>query len=231
MMPFDHAFDPVYAAVSEVVEGPQICFNCRRADELFGGGHIIEAILNEIARAEIAIADASTKNPNVFYELGIVHMIKDVEKVIIITQSMDDVPFDIQQFRCIGYDASKAGLERLKGDLIKAFKEVVENSFRLVGRQGEELECDRPLFGLDRCMYTFSIPDIYVGPDAAKFRLILRRQVIGEPVAIVRDDGWGVQVGEDLELPGTGWVLILEKCDGQEATFRVAKRKGVPPRG
>ena len=223
MMPFDTVFDPVYAAVSGVVESSAIGFNCRRADDVFGGGHVMSTVLEEIAHAEVAIVDASTRNPNVFYELGIVHMVKDAEKVLIITQSAKDIPFDIQQFRWIPYDSSAAGLEELKGDLVKAFGETAEDSFRVFGKNLHALQCERPILGLDRCRYTFSMPDLEIGPDFAKFKLVLERKVVGRPAKVVHRGSYGLDLGGSCDLPGTGWILMLEETDGRDVTFRVAR--------
>src|SRR5689334_13299608 len=98
LMPFARDFMEVYDAISRAIEGQELDRTCYRADEIFGGGHVIEDILANIAEAELIIADVTSRNPNVFYELGIAHMVKDVRNVIIITQAMADVPFDLQQF-------------------------------------------------------------------------------------------------------------------------------------
>jgi len=39
----------------------------------------------------------------VFYELGIAHTVKASESVLLITQTMKDVPFDLQPYHCIQY--------------------------------------------------------------------------------------------------------------------------------
>ena len=47
-----------------------------------------------IKKARILVAELSGRNPNVFYELGVAHaMNKDV---ILITQTLEDVPFDFE---------------------------------------------------------------------------------------------------------------------------------------
>ena len=68
-------------------------------------------------------------NANVFYELGLVHSVKDMDKVIILTQDMKYVPFDLRQFRCITYDQSIAGSKQLKNELVKTFKEAAKDTF------------------------------------------------------------------------------------------------------
>lgn len=65
-------------------------------------GNIIKDILVNLNRADIVIADLTDKNPNVFYELGVRHALRDV--AILITQSIDDVPFDLRHYALIEYD-------------------------------------------------------------------------------------------------------------------------------
>jgi hypothetical protein len=55
--------------------------------------------------------DLTGKNGNVFYEAGIAHSLgKDV---ILITQSADDVPFDLRHLRYIQYLNNGEGLQQL----------------------------------------------------------------------------------------------------------------------
>jgi hypothetical protein len=55
---------------------------------------VIQTIVSLICQSGIIIADCSGRNANVFYEAGIAHMLgKDV---ILIAQSMADIPFDLQ---------------------------------------------------------------------------------------------------------------------------------------
>jgi hypothetical protein len=182
---------------------------------------VIEAMLEELARAEIAIADVSTRNANVFYELGIAHMLKESSKVIILSQSIDDLPFDVRHYRCILYLADAQGLELLKASLVAAFSESVEDSFVLRAASGERMVSERLLFGPDRYMYTFSISELFVAKDAAKFRLTVERHAPGVAAVRVHADNYGISLREDIEMPHTGWRLVLEHCDPPEkAVFR-----------
>jgi hypothetical protein len=129
-MPFAPAFDEVYETIREVLERPPLSFRCSRADELKGGGHIIEDILREIAEAEIIVADLTGRNPNVFYELGIVQMVKDVEKVILLSQDAESLPFDVRTFRCIIYKQTIHGARELQEKLAAGVKAVADKAFR-----------------------------------------------------------------------------------------------------
>src|ERR1044071_2895334 len=102
VMPFSHDFDSVFETIQQSIQS-DLGFACTRTDELVGGGHIIEDILRGIAMSELVIVDVTGRNPNVYYELGIAHMTKPVEKVILLSQDLDSIPFDIRQFRHIVY--------------------------------------------------------------------------------------------------------------------------------
>ena len=61
--------------------------------------------------------------PNVFYELGIApSTVKD--RCIILSQSIQDIPFDLRHLRCIEYENSIAGAARMKSDLGAAIRNL-----------------------------------------------------------------------------------------------------------
>jgi hypothetical protein len=55
------------------------------------------------------------RNPNVFYELGLAHALN--KEVILLTQDINDVPFDLRHFRIIVYQDSISGADKLKSTL------------------------------------------------------------------------------------------------------------------
>jgi hypothetical protein len=62
-------------------------------------------IMNEILKSQYIIADLSAQNANVFYELGITHTFKDTQNIVLITQDINDIPFDISHITRIVYDS------------------------------------------------------------------------------------------------------------------------------
>lgn len=221
LMPFASEFDAVYEAIAEAMESDEVGFECKRADELFGGGHVMADVLGEVARAEVVIADVSNRNPNVFYELGVVHTVKDVSQVLILTQDMSDVPFDIRPFRIMSYAIDD--LPRLKRDLVAAIGAVARESFQMTVEAGSVMESPRKILGLDRWMYSLRIPELYVEPGFAKFRLVVTKAAIGQQDQVVFDDGAALEVGESMPLVGVDWSLSLARVDGAEAAFRVTR--------
>jgi hypothetical protein len=85
----------------------------------------MEDVWTGILSAKVIIADITGRNPNVFYELGVA-IGKDV---IIITQNLDDIPFDINRYRCIQYEDNADGYDKLESELLK----------HLASRIGKEL--------------------------------------------------------------------------------------------
>ena len=79
---------------------------------------IVEDIWESINRARILIADLTGKNPNVFYEVGIAHTVG--KEVILTTQNIDDVPFDLRHLRHIQYTYTPRGMEAFEQQLRKA---------------------------------------------------------------------------------------------------------------
>lgn len=114
LMPFRDDLRPVYDDhIRPVIEG--LSLRCQRADDIFRHTAIIEDIWESINKARFLIADLTGKNPNVFYEVGVAHTVgKDV---ILITQSIDDVPFDLRHLRHIQYSYTPRGMEGFEQQL------------------------------------------------------------------------------------------------------------------
>lgn len=225
IMPFASSFDEVYGTIQEALEGPGLNFKCTRADELKGGGHIIEDILREIAEAEIVIADLTGRNPNVFYELGVVQMVKDVEKVILLSQDAESIPFDVKAFRCIIYKQTIQGAKELREKLAAGISAVAEKSFRFTLLQGGTYKFPQKLMGPDHCAYDFSIPECFFAVDGAKFMLEVTRYAAGEKPTTLPKRGMGLMIGERRPLPGLQWDLHLESVSGDLAAFLIERSR------
>jgi len=74
-----------------------------RADaDIFGTGKIIDQIWAGINSAKVLVAELTTRNPNVFYELGLAHALE--KPVVLISSNEADIPFDLKHIRVIYYD-------------------------------------------------------------------------------------------------------------------------------
>jgi nucleoside 2-deoxyribosyltransferase len=74
-MCFDKCLEHVYVKVAKPVL-ESYGFDCTRADELTLSGIIMEQVLEEIEKSDLILCDLTYENPNVFYELGMAHLLK-----------------------------------------------------------------------------------------------------------------------------------------------------------
>lgn len=76
---------------------------CVRCDEIAEAGWIHSKMFEHIYKSEVAIADITSLNPNVMYELGVRHSVAEFVTVIIRMKGTA-IPFNIQGFQIIEYD-------------------------------------------------------------------------------------------------------------------------------
>jgi hypothetical protein len=98
-------------------------FQCERGDDVFGSNVVMDDILSSIETCDMVIADLTRKNANVFYEVGIAHTLK--KPVLLLAQSIEDVPFDLRHRRILLYEYNPRGckkLERTLPDNLKAME-------------------------------------------------------------------------------------------------------------
>lgn len=114
LMPFDEQFDDIYnfgikAACKEANA------YCERVDEqIFEETSILARIYNQIANADLIIADMTGRNPNVFYEVGYAHALN--KPTVLLTQNAKDIPFDLKHYPFIVYNGK---IGNLKPELTK----------------------------------------------------------------------------------------------------------------
>lgn len=119
IMPFSSSYDSTYGYIKKALnDNGYICY---RSDEIMGSKPIMNKVLMEILKAHFVIADLTDQNANVFYELGIAHTFKDAQNTILITQKIEDVPFDIRHINNIQYDPGN--VKHLTSSIIMTLKE------------------------------------------------------------------------------------------------------------
>ena len=102
-------------------------FEAFRADEEAASGDILTDMFQELLLADLAIADLSIDNANVFYELGIRHAMRK-RGVVHIQSGRAYMPFDIFNVRTIPYTCDDNGrpdphhIEKDKQTLIKSIQ-------------------------------------------------------------------------------------------------------------
>ena len=87
-----------------------------RADEERAGGIIHKPMFERLLLCEYVVADLTTANANVFYELGFAHAL---EKPVILL-SQEALPFDLQHQRFIQYANTISGAASLR-DALRQF--------------------------------------------------------------------------------------------------------------
>jgi hypothetical protein len=122
MMPFSRDFDNVYSAIKNACIKEGMTFH--RADNFWKNSVIIQDIFELIYRSSIVIVDFSGRNENVFYEAGIAHTLG--KNVIPITQSIDNIPFDLRHHRHIIYLNNGEGLRELENKLAERLASLKE---------------------------------------------------------------------------------------------------------
>ena len=98
--------------------------DCIRGDDIAGPDVVIENVLSAIHRAKVVIADLTGQNPNVCYEVGIAH--EHGTPTLLLTQSLEDVPFDLRHRRVLGYEYTPRGCKRLEGQLEEHLHQMLE---------------------------------------------------------------------------------------------------------
>jgi len=125
MMPFGAPFDDYYKEIYQSAIS-EVGLKSVRADNLFRPSPIIRDIWEYINYSKILIADVTGLNPNVMYELGLAHAI--TKPVIIISDSIQNVPFDLRHLRILIYDTKKpTWAETLKNNIIKSIEEILQS--------------------------------------------------------------------------------------------------------
>jgi nucleoside 2-deoxyribosyltransferase len=81
-------------------------------DEIEFVGGILDKIYNSIVNSKIIIAEVSSLNPNVYYELGYAHALN--KPVILITKDISSAPFDLRNYNHIVYKNIVDLREKLK---------------------------------------------------------------------------------------------------------------------
>ncbi|MBD1428178.1 hypothetical protein [Sphingobacterium litopenaei] len=89
-------------------------------------GSINKQIIEKIVNCELVIANLTSVNPNVMYELAIRHSFG--KRVITVAEHGTKLPFDIIDQRTIFYSDTMHGVDKFKPELSKAIKKCIEEN-------------------------------------------------------------------------------------------------------
>src|SRR3954470_4278701 len=99
-----------------------------RADEEVTGGIIHKPMFERLILCEYAVADLTTANANVFYELGLRHAVRPWSTVLIFSKGGSQLPFDVAPLRALPYqlgpDGAPSDVEASKNALAQRLAEA-----------------------------------------------------------------------------------------------------------
>jgi hypothetical protein len=97
-----------------------------RADEEMTGGIIHKPMFERLIPCEYAVADLTTANANVFYELGVRHAVRPWSTVLLFAKESGQLPFDVAPLRAMPYQLTTEGktadTETIKIELVNVLK-------------------------------------------------------------------------------------------------------------
>jgi hypothetical protein len=136
MMPFALPIGDYYSSVYKPAIEKANLIPVRADNDIFGAGKIMDQVWSGINAAKVLVAEMTTKNPNVFYELGIAHALH--KPVVLVSSNEDDVPFDLKHIRVIYYDKNdpfwgQKLLNKVAENIISALKNPEEAVFQIAG--------------------------------------------------------------------------------------------------
>jgi len=74
-----------------------------RADQELTGGIIHTPMFERLILCEFAVADLTTANANVFYELGVRHAVRPASTILLFAEGAGQLPFDVALLRALPY--------------------------------------------------------------------------------------------------------------------------------
>lgn len=117
-----------------------------RADEEMTGGIIHKPMFERLILCEFAVADLTTANANVFYELGVRHAVRPWSTVLVFA-GKSRLPFDVAPLRALPYELTPDGLPRDVPGARAALAERLQEARRAAAEYPEGVK-DSPLYQL-----------------------------------------------------------------------------------
>lgn len=92
-------------------------------------GSIKSNIIKNIYECDLVIANLTTQNPNVMYEVALRHAV--AKPIIHITENLDDLHFDINDHRTIEYRDDMKGVIELREQIISLLSSIENSNERI----------------------------------------------------------------------------------------------------
>jgi hypothetical protein len=221
----------------------------KRADEIFSTNPILDDILNAIKDASVIIADISGKNPNVFYELGISHILKQTQTIMVTHDEYDKLPFDISHFRIIKYENTIFGkveyekqLRLMLDNILMDYRTLFKREFDLIINILQQTGTDYSFFALMglveskvpikinqgyECMGTNTKYEMKIGGAAGdKIESLMSNFILFNYVEINNDFILITEKGKTLVQYLKEQGYVLEQCIiGETEIYKKAEQK------
>ena len=206
----DIDFDAIYeSGIRPGIEGAGM--EPIRADEERTGGIIHKPMFERLMLCDFAVADLTTANPNVFYELGVRHAVRP-STTLTLFASTQHIPFDLNYLRGLPYslgEGNQFGSEQASELALNIRKRLTD--LRELSSKGE-LQ-DSPIFEL---LKDYGQPDISrlktdIFRDQAEYaantkNALARARATRETSAV---HGVEASLGEDLQGVEAGVLVDL----------------------
>jgi len=128
IMPFGDWFDTYHDEIYIKAIG-EAGFKSQRLDDENYPVVLVQDMYDMTKKASVVLADLTNNNPNVLYELGLAHALD--KPVIIIRDSIENLPFDLRPFRVISYDKNVPDWgKKLSDRIVDALEEIEDNPGR-----------------------------------------------------------------------------------------------------
>ncbi len=182
-------FDAVYKElIAPAIE--EAGLEALRADEEVAGGIIHKPMFERLILCEYAVADLTTANANVFYELGLRHAIRPWSTVLLFAEG-GRLPFDVGLLRAMPYQLTPEGVPANAKDI----KPTLVNRLAEAHKAAQDMPLtDSPVFQL---IEGFPEPNIaHIKTDVFHDRVQYSAEIKAK-LAVAR--GQGVDALRDLE--------------------------------
>jgi hypothetical protein len=121
----DYDFDRPYRSIIEPAI-KELGLKSIRADDIYASGLFMQKIWRQILESHLVIADLTSWNPNVLYELGIAHTIG--KPVVLLTQDERYVPADLRAIEYILYSRDLGNEKELQEKLTQMIQSVLNKN-------------------------------------------------------------------------------------------------------
>lgn len=115
-----------------------IKFKIERSDHM-PNVNILKTMLERLEQAHLVIVDITGLNPNVMYELGLrIGMEKPVIVIRDLSESNEDIPYNIKDVRIIFFDLStEANIKKFQSELIVVLESFLEDQSIFIYKQSK----------------------------------------------------------------------------------------------